>query len=330
MSEKQPLIELKDVGKAYRVRSRTNPFRKQSIRAVDHLSLSIYPGEIFGLVGESGCGKSTAGQLLAGLLEPTSGEIRYLGKNQAEMTPEEKRSMRRDIQIVLQDPYASLNPKKKIGWLLEEPLVIHTKLGRRERGERVAEMMETVGMDPGYLSRFPHELSGGQRQRVSIAAALMLDTRFLVADEAVSALDVSIQSQILNLLIKLKETRSLTYLFISHDLNVVQYMSDRIGVMYLGRLVEYGTVEQVYGDARHPYTRALLSTVPSVIGTGQKRIILQGEVPSLLNPPSGCAFRTRCGMARPVCAQEAPELRQIREGHCVCCHFANETGDGAE
>lgn len=320
----QPLIELINVTKAYLVKNRSNPFRRKSIKAVNALTLSIYPGEIFGLVGESGCGKSTAGQMIAGIFPQTSGEILYRGNSVSRLTAEEQRAMRREIQIVLQDPYASLNPKRKIGWLIEEPLIINTNLTKRERLRRVEEMIETVGLDAGYLGRYPHELSGGQRQRVNIAAALMLDSRLLVADEAVSALDVSIQSQILNLLKSLKETRNLTYLFISHDLNVVQYMSDRIGVMYLGQLVECGSVEQVYGDARHPYTKALLSTIPSVTGNARERIVLEGEVPSLLNPPSGCAFRTRCNRACAACAQKAPELKCFQDGHCVRCHFAEQ------
>lgn len=327
MSEAQPLIELVNITKEYRVKNRSNPFHKKSIKAVNGLNLSIYPGEVFGLVGESGCGKSTAGQMLAGIFPPSSGEILYKGRVGSRMTAEEKRAMRHEIQIVLQDPYASLNPKRKIGWLIEEPLIINTKLDKKERMCRVEEMIETVGLDTGYLDRYPHELSGGQRQRVNIAAALMLDSRFLVADEAVSALDVSIQSQILNLLKGLKDTKNLTYLFISHDLNVVQYMSDRIGVMYLGQLVEYGDVDEVYGNARHPYTKALLSTVPSVTDTGRQRIILEGEVPSLLAPPSGCAFRTRCSRARTICEQAAPEWKQICGGHCACCHFAEEEGE---
>lgn len=327
MNKMQPLIELADVTKEYSVKNRSNPFRKKNIKAVNALTLSIYPGEIFGLVGESGCGKSTAGQMVAGIFSQTSGEILYRGKRGSRLTAEGQRAMRREIQIVLQDPYASLNPKRKIGWLIEEPLIINTNLTKQERVRRVEEMIETVGLDAGYLERYPHELSGGQRQRVNIAAALMLDSRLLVADEAVSALDVSIQSQILNLLKSLKETRNLTYLFISHDLNVVQYMSDRIGVMYLGQLVECGNVEQVYGDARHPYTKALLSTIPSVAGNARARIVLEGEVPSLLNPPSGCAFRTRCNRARPICAQEAPELKYLQSGHCARCHFAEQEGD---
>lgn len=321
MKANEPLIELVNVSKEYQIRNRSNPFRKKSIQAVNGMNLSIYPGEIFGLVGESGCGKSTVGQMLAGLLPQSSGEILYRGKSSRCMTAEERKAMRREIQIVLQDPYASLNPKRKIGWLIEEPLVINTRLGRQKRTRLVEEMIETVGLDTGYLQRYPHELSGGQRQRVNIAAALMLDSRLLVADESVSALDVSIQSQILNLLRKLKETRNLTYLFISHDLNVVQYMSDRIGVMYLGRLVEYGSVQEIYENAKHPYTQALLSTIPSVTETGRNRIVLEGEVPSLLNPPSGCAFHTRCRRAGALCEKTIPEWKQTGDSHFVCCFF---------
>ncbi|MFV0411933.1 MAG: ABC transporter ATP-binding protein [Oscillospiraceae bacterium] len=323
---KQPLVELENLSKSYPVKNRQNPLRKHQIKAVNNLSLSVGQGEVFGLVGESGCGKSTLGQMLAGLLPPTAGKILYKGKSAGQMTAKEKKAMRLEIQIVLQDPYASLNPKHKIGWLVEEPLAIHTGLSAPQRKKRAAEMLETVGLDAGYLNRYPHELSGGQRQRVSIAAALMLAPLLLVADEAVSALDVSVQSQILNLLKNLKEQKKLTYLFISHDLNVVQYMSDRIGVMYLGQLVEYGSVEQVYGNARHPYTRALLSAVPSVGGGAKTRIVLEGEVPSLLNPPAGCAFFSRCRLATPFCAQHAPAMQQVAEGHCARCHFAREEG----
>ncbi len=321
----EPLIELHGLSKYYPVKSPKNLLQKKAIKAVDGLDLSIKQGEIFGLVGESGCGKSTTGHMLANIIAPTAGEIFYQGKNSRLMTAEERRTMRREVQIVLQDPYASLNPKKKIGWLIEEPLIIHFNYDKQTRQRLVEEMLEMVGLDAGYLSRYPHELSGGQRQRVNIAAALMLNARLLVADEAVSALDVSIQSQILNLLKRLQKVKKLTYLFISHDLNVVQYMSDRIGVMYMGRLVEYGDVQDIYTDARHPYTRALLSTVPSVDDAPKKRIVLEGEVPSLLDPPAGCAFHTRCYCAQKVCTQICPEMRRIRGGHYVRCHFALES-----
>ncbi|SHH96893.1 peptide/nickel transport system ATP-binding protein [Sporobacter termitidis DSM 10068] len=324
MSAVEPLLELRDLSRYYRVKSKKNPFLKQQIKAVDRLSLSIYPGETFGLVGESGCGKSTAGHVLAGILPPTAGEIRYGGKSFSAMSGREKAAARREIQIVLQDPSASLNPKRKIGWIVGEPLLINADYSKQARQRLVAEMLETVGLDESCASRYPHELSGGQRQRVNIAAALMLASKLLVADEVVSALDVSVQSQILNLLKKLQRTRQLTYLFISHDLNVVQYMSDRLGVMYLGRLVEYGAVDDIYGDARHPYTKALLSTMPSVADRGVERIILEGEVPSLLAPPSGCAFHTRCRQARDLCRQTPPEMREICRGHYACCHFALE------
>lgn len=325
MNSLEPLIELRGLSKYYPVKSPKNLLQKKAIKAVDGLDLSIKQGEIFGLVGESGCGKSTTGHMLANIIAPTAGEIFYQGKNSRLMTAEERRTMRREVQIVLQDPYASLNPKKKIGWLIEEPLIIHFNYDKQTRQRLVEEMLEMVGLDAGYLSRYPHELSGGQRQRVNIAAALMLNARLLVADEAVSALDVSIQSQILNLLKRLQKVKKLTYLFISHDLNVVQYMSDRIGVMYMGRLVEYGDVQDIYTDARHPYTKALLSTVPSVDDAPKKRIVLEGEVPSLLDPPTGCAFHTRCYCAQKVCTQICPEMRRIRGGHYVRCHFALES-----
>jgi oligopeptide/dipeptide ABC transporter ATP-binding protein len=318
----QPLIELHNLSKAYTVKSRTNPFTKKQICAVNELNLAIYPGEVLGLVGESGCGKSTTGHMLAGLIPPTGGNITYCGEQAHTMTAAKRRRMRQEIQIVLQDPYASLNPKHKIGWTIEEPLKINFHYDRAARRRLVEEMMDTVGLDASYLTRYPHELSGGQRQRVNIAAALMLNSRLLIADEVVSALDVSIQSQILNLLKSLQKTKLLTYLFISHDLNVVQYMSDRIGVMYLGKLVEIGRVEDVYACAMHPYTQALLSTMPSVDETAIERIVLEGEVPSLLNPPKGCAFHTRCRHVTNICKRQCPPMYEIGSGHYVKCHLA--------
>ncbi|MDK2813936.1 MAG: hypothetical protein PWQ08_1191 [Clostridiales bacterium] len=321
MSE-QALAQLCGITKEYRVRDHHNPFRKQSLRAVNDLTLAVQPGEILGLVGESGCGKSTAGQLLAGLLQPTAGQLCYRGQPVKGFSRAQKQAMRREIQIILQDPYASLNPSRKIGWLLQEPLKINTALPAAQRRARVGQMMQTVGLDESYLNAYPHELSGGQRQRVNIAAALMLQPTLLVADEAVSALDVSIQSQILNLLLQLKKANHLTYLFISHDLNVVEYMSDHIGVMYLGQLVEYGDVETVYRHALHPYTQALLSAVPTVNEVPRQHIVLQGEVPSLLCPPTGCAFCTRCNKAKPICMQTPAPLVEVTPGHSVRCHFA--------
>lgn len=324
MDRAQPLIELRSLSKSFSVKNKKNIFQKQQIKAVDAINLSIYQGEVFGLVGESGCGKSTTGHMLANIIAPSDGNILYCGKAYNTMNGRERKAMRREIQIVMQDPNESLNQKKKIGWIVEEPLLIHYNYTKKARKKLVEEMLETVGLDSSYLSRYPHELSGGQRQRVNIAAALMLNSRFLVADEVVSALDVSIQSQILNLLKMLQKTKRLTYLFISHDLNVIQYMSDRIGVMYLGRLVEYGDVDDIYGNARHPYTKALLSTVLSVDDRSVKRIALEGEVPSHLKPPSGCPFHTRCYEAQRICSQICPEMRQIGGGHYARCHFALE------
>ena len=325
MNNAEPLIELYGLKKFYHVKNKKNPFIKQRIQAVNDFDLTIFQGETFGLVGESGCGKSTIGHMLAGIIAPSAGELRFLGKDLGVMSNQERKAARQEIQIVMQDPNESLNPKKKIGWIVEEPLLIHTKDSKQTRKRRVAEMLETVGLDGSYLARYPHELSGGQRQRVNIAAALMLGSRLLVADEIVSALDVSIQSQILNLLKNLQKTKGLTYLFISHDLNVVQYMSDRIGVMYLGRLVELGDVDAVYGDARHPYTKALLSTIPSLNGSESKRIILEGEVPSPLTPPAGCPFHTRCYQSQEICAKVPPTLQQVRDKHYASCHFAVES-----
>ena len=317
----QPLLELQNLNKTYMVKDKTNPLHKQQIRAVNDLNLSIYPGEVLGLVGESGCGKSTTGHIIAGILQHTSGTVTYGGEDTSTMSAAKRHKMCQEIQIVLQDPYASLNPKHKIGWIVEEPLKINTRYDKATRRRLVEEMMDTVGLDAGYLRRYPHELSGGQRQRVNLAAALMLESRLLVCDEVVSALDVSIQSQILNLMKSLQRTKKLTYLFISHDLNVVQYMSDRIGVMYLGQLVEIGSVEEVYGFAAHPYTQALLSTMPSVDETSVERIVLEGEVPSPLSPPQGCAFHTRCLHAMEICKKECPSIKDLGNGHFVKCHL---------
>lgn len=325
MDNAKPLLTLQGLCKDYSIENQRKLFYKQQIRAVNQLDLTLYEGEVFGLVGESGCGKSTTGHIVAGILPHTQGAIFYQGKSLSAMSRAERRTMQKDIQIILQDPYASLNPKKKIGWIIEEPLCIHYRYDRKTRERLALEMLETVGLDESYLSRYPHELSGGQRQRVNIAAALMLGARILVADEAVSALDVSIQSQILNLLKRLQQTKKLTYLFISHDLNVVQYMSDRIGVMYLGHLVEYGRVDDVYTNARHPYTKALLSAIPSVDDTAKKRVVLEGEVPSLLSPPTGCPFHTRCAGAQPVCRQVCPSMQEVEAGHSASCHYAMES-----
>lgn len=294
---------------------------KQAVKAVDGLSFDIREGETFGLVGESGCGKSTTGQILVKLVEASGGSIYYEGQNLTDKSKKVMKALRRDLQIVFQDPYASLNPKKKIGWLLEEPLIIHRIGDKKERQRLVTEVLEQVGLDQSYLNRYPHELSGGQRQRIGIASALVLNPKFIVIDEAVSALDVSVQSQILNLLKDLQRQRNLTYLFISHDLNVVQFMSDRVGVMYLGKIVEIFDVNAEKNTPVHPYTQALFSAVPSVSGENKERIVLRGDVPSPLEPPSGCTFHPRCPFATEHCSLITPELKDYAANHQVRCHL---------
>lgn len=315
------LVEVEELVKYYPVPRQGLWESQQYVKAVDHVSFTIHSGETFGLVGESGCGKSTTGQMLVRLLERTEGSIRYQGTDIGGLDRRGMRALRRDLQIVFQDPYASLNPKKQIGWILEEPLVIHRMGNREERQRIVASALEQVGLDQSYLKRYPHELSGGQRQRVGIAAALVLNPKFIVIDEAVSALDVSIQSQILNLLKELQQSLGLTYLFISHDLNVVQYMSDRIGVMYLGKMVEIMNVTQGSHEPLHPYTRALFSAIPRVKKVAGERILLQGDLPSPVDPPPGCAFHPRCPFAMERCRQDQPKLTPQSAGNMVSCHL---------
>ncbi|MGG6313177.1 ABC transporter ATP-binding protein [Paenibacillus macerans] len=315
------LIEVEGLAKYYPVPREGLWQPRQYVRAVDGVSFAIGEGETFGLVGESGCGKSTTGQMLVRLLERTKGSIRYRGTEITGLDRREMRPLRRELQIVFQDPYASLNPKKTIGWILEEPLVIHRLGDKRERRKAVAAALEQVGLDNSYLKRYPHELSGGQRQRVGIASALVLNPKFIVIDEAVSALDVSIQSQILNLLKELQQKLGLTYLFISHDLNVVQYMSDRVGVMYLGKMVEILDVRRGARKPLHPYAQALFSAIPRVKAGERERIVLKGDLPSPIRPPAGCAFHPRCLYATDRCRQTAPELKPYEPGNLVSCHF---------
>jgi oligopeptide/dipeptide ABC transporter ATP-binding protein len=294
-----------------------------SIKAVDDISFSIKPGETFGLVGESGCGKTTLGQTIIRLYEPTSGSIQFEGKDLATMSGRQLRPYRRDIQMIFQDPSASLDPRMTVGSVISEPLNIFGVGSKNDRRERVQELLRVVGLNSYFSNRYPHEFSGGQRQRIGIARALALNPKLVICDEPVSALDVSIQAQVLNLLKSLQQQFSLTYLFIAHNLAVVAHISDRVGVMYLGKLVEIGDAREITERPKHPYTQALISAVPVPDPMRERRrIILEGDVPSPANPPSGCRFHPRCPIARPDCSVEEPKLRPIGDRHWVACHYA--------
>lgn len=318
----EPLLVVKDLRKFFPIR--TGFFRRVTgyIKAVDGVDFEIYPGETFGLVGESGCGKSTVGRSILRLIEPTNGEVMFNGKNIVRLAQKEMRSVYRDMQLVFQDPYASLNPRMTVGQLIMEPMLVHNMYTAAERRKKVDELLDVVGLNSYHASRYPHEFSGGQRQRVGIARALVLNPKFIIADEPVSALDVSIQSQVLNLLKKLQLDYNIAYLFISHNLSVVKHVSNHIGVMYLGRIVESGDKEQIYSQTLHPYTQALLSAIPIADPQEKKsRIILQGDVPSPANPPAGCAFHTRCSSCMEICRKTRPDLKDVGNGHKVACHL---------
>jgi oligopeptide transport system ATP-binding protein len=296
-----------------------------AVRAVDGLSFTIRKGETLGLVGESGCGKSTTGRAILQLYRPTSGTVQFEGVELTRLKGEALRKMRRQVQMIFQDPYASLNPRMTVGSIIGEPLDIHGLARGRDKQQRVEELLRVVGLNPYFANRYPHEFSGGQRQRIGIARALAVNPSFIVCDEPISALDVSIQAQIINLLEELQDECGLTYLFIAHDLSVVRHISDRIAVMYLGKIVELADRLELYEQPLHPYTKALLSAVPipdPTIERKRERIILTGDVPSPVNPPPGCRFHTRCPLADTICREQEPEFREVTPGHWAACHFA--------
>ena len=316
------LLKVDGLKKYFPIRKGVLNTQTGDVKAVDDVSFEVFEGETLGIVGESGCGKSTTGRLLMRLLEPTEGNIEFAGKMISELSNNEMRKARRDIQMIFQDPYASLNPRHNIGKILEEPLIVHGIGSAKERKQKVLELLEIVGLNEYHVKRYPHQFSGGQRQRIGIARALMTNPRLIIADEPVSALDVSIQAQVLNLLQKLQKDLKLTYIFISHDLGVVRHISNRVGVMYLGKLVELTASEGLYAEPLHPYTQALLSSVPVPDPTFEReQIIITGDIPSTSNPPSGCTFHTRCPFKMEQCSQVVPSMQEVKTGHYVACHL---------
>jgi len=315
------LLDIRNLKKYFPVNTGLFSRRKGEVKAVDDVSLTVEEGETLGLVGESGCGKSTLGRSILRLIEPTEGEVVFQGKNLLKLSQSQLRKMRREMQIIFQDPYASLNPRMQVGRIVGEGLEIHKLASGRKKRDRVMELLNQVGLREEHYDRYPHEFSGGQRQRIGIARALAVNPRFIVADEPVSALDVSIQAQIINLLQELQEKRHLTYFFISHDLRVIEHISHRVAIMYLGKIVEIASGDKIYQDAKHPYTRALLSAVPIPDPNRKKeRVILQGDVPSPVHPPPGCSFHPRCPFREDICDKVEPELELFPDGHGVSCH----------
>jgi peptide/nickel transport system ATP-binding protein len=325
-SQKTPLLEVENLQQHFPVRGSGGVFGRTvgAVRAVDGVSFAVHEGESLGLVGESGCGKSTTGQMVARLLEPTGGSIAYRGQDITHASRRELKPVRSEIQMVFQDPYSSLNPRQTVGSIIEAPMEVNGIAPAGGRAARVQELLRTVGLNPEHAQRFPHEFSGGQRQRIGIARALALDPKLIIADEPVSALDVSIQAQVVNLLRRLQREQGISFLFIAHDLAVVRNFSHRVAVMYLGKIVEIADRDALYGAPHHPYTHALLSAVPEPDPRrrgARERIRLTGDVPSPANPPSGCRFRTRCWKAQDICADREPPLAAVADGHLTACHF---------
>lgn len=322
MTSVNELVRVENLTKEFKISRGIFSFQKDTVHAVHSLNFSIREGETLGIVGESGCGKSTTGRLLLNLIKPTSGKVFFKEKNLTNMSYKEIKKIRKNFQMIFQDPYASLNPRMNVRQILEEPLKTYHI---NEREKRIEELLEAVSIPKKFLKRYPHEFSGGQRQRIGIARALMLNPSFIVADEPVAALDVSIQAQILNLMIDLQKAYRLTYLFIAHDLSVVQYISDRVAVMYLGEIVELSDSDELYRNPLHPYTKALMSAIPVPVPNKKKKFIsLKGEIPSAVHPPSGCRFHPRCPLAKEICKIKSPSLKKIKNGHFVACHLVNE------
>ncbi|WP_429840981.1 ABC transporter ATP-binding protein [Brevibacillus sp. FIR094] len=319
MDKRENLIEVRNLKKFFSIGDNT-------LKAVNDISFEIKRGETLGVVGESGCGKSTAGRTILRLYDATEGDVLFEGKSIMNLNQQEMKAMRRNMQMIFQDPYASLNPRMTVGDIIGEALDIHGLATGQKRKERIQELLSLVSLNPEHMNRFPHEFSGGQRQRIGIARALAVEPKFIVCDEPISALDVSVQAQVVNLLEQLQEKMGLTYMFIAHDLSMVKYISDRVAVMYLGKMVELAESDALYEKPLHPYTQALLSAIPipdPEIERNRERIVLQGDVPSPMNPPSGCHFRTRCPKAMPECAASTPVWKEVEPGHFAACHLYN-------
>ena len=316
------ILEVKNLKKYFEIKGGVLGRKIGEVKAVDDVSFTVNAGEILGLVGESGCGKSTTGRTILRLIEPTGGKVFFEGQEITKLSKEEMRKLRKDMQMVFQDPYSSLNPRHTVEKIIREPLLVHGIGTKKEQVEKVHHLLEVVGLSSFHAARYPHQFSGGQKQRIGIARALAVNPKLIIADEPVSALDVSIQSQVLNLMQDLKEKFALTYIFVAHDLSVVKHISDRVGVMYLGRMVELAGKRDLYETPKHPYTRALLSSVPVVDPDHtKKRIVLQGEVPSPSDPPSGCGFHTRCPECMDICKTKRPEFKEVSANHLVICHL---------